>query len=105
MTSRIKCLMIKFRALQTVLVMMLMATLAVMGCGSTGPSPSPEGQVFKKEVGGIIQQMQQSLAEATAKGDIAAINAALDSLSHIQLNASVLTAHIKWQSSITRVRY
>ncbi len=54
MTSRFTCLMIKFHALQTMLVIMLMAALAVMGCGSKAPPPSPEGLAFKKDVAGII---------------------------------------------------
>lgn len=58
-----------------------MAGLIAIGCTSKAGPSSPEGLAFKKEVGPIIRQMQQTLARPVAQNDVPAINAALDNLS------------------------
>jgi C4-dicarboxylate-specific signal transduction histidine kinase len=72
----------KFPALSSIILLLLLFTaLAVAGCGSTTPPLSPEGKAFKKEVSNTLHRMQQTLPPLVAKGDIAAINQALQGFS------------------------
>jgi C4-dicarboxylate-specific signal transduction histidine kinase len=63
------------------LIFVTLLVLAVIGCGVETTPPSPEAQALKKDVGGIIQQMQQALAGLVDRKDIAGIDAVLDNLS------------------------
>jgi C4-dicarboxylate-specific signal transduction histidine kinase len=63
------------------LIFVTLLVLTVIGCGSETTPPSPEAQALKKDIGGIIHQMQQSLAALVAKKDVAGINAVLANLS------------------------
>ena len=80
MTPKITRLM-KISRVQPITFLTLLV-LAVIGCGPATTPPGPGGQALKKDVGGIIQQMQQSLAGLVARKDIAGINAVLDNLSN-----------------------
>ncbi len=64
------------------IIFVTLLVLAVIGCGAATTPPSPGGQALKKDVGDIIQQLQQSLAGLVARKDIAGINAVLDNLSN-----------------------
>jgi C4-dicarboxylate-specific signal transduction histidine kinase len=68
------------KALVNLILTMFLAVVGVTGCGQAPPL-SPQGQAFKKEVGNIIHQMQQSLADPVATGDVAAINEVLQGFS------------------------
>jgi len=76
-TSRSKHALIAWAI--TILTMLLTA-LAPTGCGQAPPL-SPQGQAFKKEVGNMIHQMQQSLADPVATGDVPAIKNILQGFS------------------------
>jgi hypothetical protein len=64
------------------IISVTLLVLAVIGCGLETTPPSPGGQALKKDVGEIIQQLQQSLAGLVAKRNIPGINAVLDNLSN-----------------------
>lgn len=59
----------------------ILATLGITGCTSIEPPLSPEAQAFKKEIGGLLTDMQKSLADPTARGNIGAIDAVLNGFS------------------------
>ena len=80
MTPKITRLRKIFRLPPIIFVTLLV--LAVIGCGTATTPPSPGGQALKKDVGEIIQQLQQSLAGLVDRKDIAGINAVLDKLSN-----------------------
>jgi predicted small lipoprotein YifL len=63
-----------------IILTMLLTAFALTGCGQAPPL-SPQGQAFKKEVGNMIDQMQQSLANSVATGDVPAINKILQGFS------------------------
>ena len=65
-----------------VFIVLLVAITCLMACGTKKPPLSPESKAFKEEVGGIIRQMQASLAKLVVQGNTAAINTVLESLSH-----------------------
>ena len=67
-------------ALVNLILTMLLAALALTGCGQAPPL-SPQGQAFKNEVGNMIHQMQQSLANPVATGDVPAIKKFLQGFS------------------------
>ena len=68
------------KALVNLILTMFLAVVALTGCGQAPPL-SPQGQAFKNEVGNMIHQMQQSLANPVATGDVPAINKVLQGFS------------------------
>jgi predicted small lipoprotein YifL len=76
-TSRSKY---SLKALVNLFLTMLLTALSLTGCGQAPPL-SPQGQAFKNEVGNTIHQMQQSLANSVATGDVSAINKILQGYS------------------------
>jgi hypothetical protein len=62
-----------------VIIVFLLPVLLVAGCIQKEPPLSPEAQAFKKEVGSLLGQMQQSLAEPTFQDNIPAIDKILQS--------------------------
>ena len=71
------------------LILIVLAALVVTGCSPKEPPLSPEAQAFKKEIGMIMGNMQQSLAEPVARGDIPAIDAVLNGFSKTTANICV----------------
>jgi C4-dicarboxylate-specific signal transduction histidine kinase len=63
------------------MIFIVLATLFVTSCTPKEPPLSTGAQVFKNEVGRIVHQMQQSLADPTAQGNAAAIDAVLNGFS------------------------
>ena len=70
-----------FTDMPVVILSLLLAALAFAGCGPAAPPLSPQGQAFKKEIGAMIHQMQQSLAGPVAKDDVPEINQVLQGFS------------------------
>ncbi len=64
------------------LVFLVLTTLIVTGCAPKEPPLSPAALAFKKEISKIVHQMQQSLPEPAARGDIPAIDATLQSFAN-----------------------
>jgi hypothetical protein len=71
-----------FTVVPAVIFTMLLIALVVTGCGPGAPPLTPQGKAFKQEIGGLIQQMQQSLADPVARNDVPAIDQVLQSFSN-----------------------
>jgi C4-dicarboxylate-specific signal transduction histidine kinase len=66
-----------FSGANQVMIFIVLATLMVTGCAPKEPPLSAAAGAFKAEVSKILQQMQKSLAEPTARANLPAIDAAL----------------------------
>ncbi len=81
MIPRVRLSQNSFAVMPVLILSLLLAALALTGCGPAAPPLSPQGQAFKNEVGNMIHRMQQSLANPVAKGDLPAINKVLEGFS------------------------
>jgi C4-dicarboxylate-specific signal transduction histidine kinase len=63
------------------MIFIVLTALLIGGCSPKKPPLSPEAQVFKKDIGKVLNQMQQSLTEPVIRGDISAIDSVLQGFS------------------------